>query len=420
MDRLPLAWRPGVVGAVLVLVAYVVVRPACLRRTGRRLVRSAALAAQLTGELVILSEHRITRWCRAHRLTPLRSLGRLTDEVDRRVVRRFEGVRARLDPVPHVKRGIVIAVVATAFTPSAAWLAMDRWPHTGFARSTRTAFARWSDLEDKVRLGRNSAVAAEQIPSPSPVTTAPRPHLAWFLPGSEAPQMLGLEGDVAAPADLDGDGTSELVVFRPATGEWFIGGRTAPLVLGVDGDVPVPADYLGSGHAELAVFRPATGEWLINSRPTPFVLGQRGDVPVPAHYGGTGSDVQPAVYRPSTGEWLVAGMPTVRFGEPGDVPVPGDYDGDGRAEPAVYRPSTGEWWVMGSAAGPVVWGAYGDVPVPAAYPGSPRTLPAVYRPDTGELQVVGREPIDLGTTGGEPVVVHRRGQVTLAVVQGES
>ena len=69
---------------------------------------------------------------------------------------------------------------------------------------------------------------------------------------------------------------------------------------------------------------------------------------------------------------------------------------------------------------PGVWGAYGDVPVPAAYPGSPRTLPAVYRPDTGELQVVGREPIDLGTTGGDPVVVHRRGQVTLAVVQGDS
>jgi hypothetical protein len=32
----------------------------------------------------------------------------------------------------------------------------------------------------------------------------------------------GLPGDVPDVADFDGDGKTELTVFRPATGEWFI------------------------------------------------------------------------------------------------------------------------------------------------------------------------------------------------------
>ena len=33
---------------------------------------------------------------------------------------------------------------------------------------------------------------------------------------------LGVPGDVPIAADFDGDGRTELTVFRPATGEWFI------------------------------------------------------------------------------------------------------------------------------------------------------------------------------------------------------
>ena len=32
----------------------------------------------------------------------------------------------------------------------------------------------------------------------------------------------GLPGDVPMAADFDGDGETELSVFRPTTGEWFV------------------------------------------------------------------------------------------------------------------------------------------------------------------------------------------------------
>ena len=33
---------------------------------------------------------------------------------------------------------------------------------------------------------------------------------------------MGLPGDLPIAAEFDGDGKTELTVFRPSTGEWFI------------------------------------------------------------------------------------------------------------------------------------------------------------------------------------------------------
>ena len=417
MGGLPLAWRPGLVAVVVVLLGCAAIRPSSIRRTGRRLARAGALAAQVAGELIVLGEHRVTRWCRSHRRRPLRWLGVVTDVVDRRIVRRSEAFRARATRAPRVRRAMVAALVAAAFTPSAAWLAMDHWPHTAFARSTRGAFDRWSTLERQLRLSAPPAVAAEEVAAPV-TTAAALPALEWFVPGAEVPQVFGQQGDVPAPADLDAGGATLLAVFRPTTGAWLVAGRSGGEVLGEAGDVPVPADYRGVGHAQVAVFRPSTGEWLIDGVATPVVLGDQGDIPVPGAYT-TAGVAQPAVYRPATGTWLVAGAAPLRYGEPGDIPVPADYDGDGRVEPAVFRPSTGEWWISTSARGPTTFGGEGDVPVPAAYFGATHALVAVYRPDTGELAVIDREPVDTGTTEGVPLVVRRHGQVTLAVVRSE-
>src|SRR6185369_13357602 len=98
----------------------------------------------------------------------------------------------------------------------------------------------------------------------------------------------------------------------------------------------VPArggDFNGDGATDLLVFRPSTGAWYSRDIGLVTVLGQNGDVPLPGDYDGDGIN-DPAVFRPSTGRWIILAsstglQQTVPFGSLADVPVPGDYDGDG-------------------------------------------------------------------------------------------
>jgi uncharacterized repeat protein (TIGR03803 family) len=214
---------------------------------------------------------------------------------------------------------------------------------------------------------------------------------------------------VSMVADYDGDGKSDLAVYR-RSGEWFIApsgtpGTVRSIAWGVD-DRPVPADYDGDGKADIAVYRENTGEWFIlRSRATPsgwtltFGAPAFGDVPVPADYDGDRrADV--TVFRPSTGQWFILHsttglVETVQWGanDFGDVPVPADYDGDGRRDLAVYRTSTGEWFIRYSSGGAahVVFGqADGDdVPLPGDYGGIGRATLAVYRASTAEWFIAG-------------------------------
>jgi hypothetical protein len=129
-------------------------------------------------------------------------------------------------------------------------------------------------------------------------------------------------------ADFDGDGRTDLTVFRPSNGTWHTAdhfGDYRTMQWGQAGDIPVDGDFDGDGKNDFTLFR--CGKW--------FIL------------------------RSSDGTASV-----VDWGLPLDIPVSGDYDGDGRSDIGVYRVDT--WYIIQSSNGHWLiqqFGISGDLPI---------------------------------------------------------
>jgi hypothetical protein len=219
----------------------------------------------------------------------------------------------------------------------------------------------------------------------------------WYLSQSTAgfgAVKWGVSTDVLAPGDYNGDGKTDFAIFRANadssqpdfyvlnSGTFTVSGVS----WGVAGDIPVIRDYDGDDKEDIAVFRPADNTWYIlksGGGATYTTFGQTGDVPVGADWDGDGKgDI--TVYR--SGTWISqlsgGGSVNVPFGAAGDILVPADYNDDNKDDIAVFRPSTGQWIYLPSGGGDAVftqWGAAGDIPAPGDYDGDGKDDPAIYR-----------------------------------------
>jgi|GEM_PF-1062244 len=229
---------------------------------------------------------------------------------------------------------------------------------------------------------------------------------AWYVlqstNGSFFASSFGFDTDKLMPGDYDGDGWVDFCVYRPSEGNWYqflrrsisaSFSQSRVNTFGIAEDIPQTDDFDGDARTDFAVFRPSNGTWYIynqSDRTTSFIqFGSTGDVPVAGDYDGDGkADV--AVWRPSNGAWYIlkssdSNFLVYQFGLSSDKPVEGDYDGDGKWDLGIYRPSEGYWYLLQTTAGfsVVSFGIAEDIPATGDYDGDKKYDQAVFRPSTG-------------------------------------
>lgn len=143
------------------------------------------------------------------------------------------------------------------------------------------------------------AVVHDPNPEPSPPGGEAHPdpeQRIWIIRFSSTQQTgnftFGEVDDIPVPGDYNGDGKTDIAVWRPATGTWhIIENLTEGVALvarevhwGQEHDKVAPGDYDGDGRTDIAVWRPSDGMWyILNSTDVPFSLhwGLATDIPVP-------------------------------------------------------------------------------------------------------------------------------------------
>jgi len=239
-----------------------------------------------------------------------------------------------------------------------------------------------------------NAVGNDYLISPlsSKYSFAPANKFVSLTQNAEAENFSALRKLYHPKNDFDGDGISDIAVFRAEEGNWFVlrssDGEFSAFNFGMSGDIPVAGDFDGDGKADHSVFRPSDGNWYIFESDQQKLrvenFGSATDKLVAADYDGDGkTDV--AVYR--DGQWFVRqsidhAFKAHSFGTTGDTPTVGDFDGDGRADFAVYRPSAQTWFILESSTGSFRaqnFGLENDIPSASDFDGDGRDDIAQFR-----------------------------------------
>jgi hypothetical protein len=236
-----------------------------------------------------------------------------------------------------------------------------------------------------------------------------------------------------ATLDFDGDNKSDFALVRHDNGKWdwwvsLNAGGSISTQFGLDTDDPAPADYDGDGRTDIAVWRggpPNQAAFYILQSKTSTVrvelFGQNGDRPTTVRdYDGDGkADV--SVYRPGVNPgdqsyFFYRGslnnpsgnITYVRWGANGDTETQGDFDGDGKGDFCVRRNIGGAAWfyLLKSSGGIeyINWGLPGDGIVPCDFDGDGRSDFCVARVDANSNYNTYVRTRSGGGTGASPIV----------------
>lgn len=160
--------------------------------------------------------------------------------------------------------------------------------------------------------------------------------------------FFGNPGDVPLAGDFNGDGCDTVSLYRPSTQEFFIinelgskntglGAADFSFVFGDTGDTPITADFDGDGSDEVALHRPRTGQIYYRDTLTTgnadnsFVIGNPGDHIIGGDWDGDSIDT-PGIFRSSSATFFLRNKNTAgaadlefSFGIPSSHPISGHW-----------------------------------------------------------------------------------------------
>ena len=193
------------------------------------------------------------------------------------------------------------------------------------------------------------------------------------------PTPVAYEPDIIDSGDYNGDGKSDIAIFRETTGLWAVRGITR-FYFGAEEDIPVSGDYNNDGMSDAGIFRGAAGLWAIRNITREY-FGTAGDIPVPGDYNGDGV-CDPGIFRSSSGLWAIKDLTSAYWGAQSDLPVPGYYSRSRQKSIGIFRPSSGLWAIK-DITRTYFGGVTNDIPLPSVAGGIGAWEPAIFRPSSG-------------------------------------